>query len=171
MITRQLTGLPRWHSGKESACQCRRHKRWGFDPWGRKIPWRRKWQPTPIFLPGKFHGQRSMASYSPWGRKEHIYTGTTVDYTNTALYLYGAYDSKYFHFYVLIRSSLLICIVFNPHFMDEEIEAERIYLAWPWSDIVRWHGWPTNSELLHLIQGSFPYNLLVFHRRHEACLQ
>ena len=39
--------------------------------------------------------------------------------------------SKYFHFYVLIRSSLLICIVFNPHFMDEEIEAERIYLAWP----------------------------------------
>ena len=101
MITRQLTGLPRWHSGKESACQCRRHKRCGFDPWGRKIPWRRKWQPTPIFLPGKFHGQRSMAGYSPWGRKEHIYTGTTVDYTNTALYLYGAYD---FQIFSLLRS-------------------------------------------------------------------
>ena len=35
-----------------------------------KIPWRRKWQPTPVLLPGKFHGQRSLVSYSPWGRKE-----------------------------------------------------------------------------------------------------
>ena len=39
-----------------------------FDPWVRKIPWRRKWQPTP-FLPGKSHGQRSLAGYSPWGLK------------------------------------------------------------------------------------------------------
>ena len=37
---------------------------------GQKIPWRRKWQPTPVFLPGEFHGQRSLAGYSPWGRKE-----------------------------------------------------------------------------------------------------
>ena len=42
----------------------------GFDPWIRKIPWRRKWQPTPVFLPGKFHGQRSLAGYSPWSCKE-----------------------------------------------------------------------------------------------------
>ena len=41
--------------GKESACQCRRWKRCGFDPWVGKIPWRRKWQPTPVFLPGKSH--------------------------------------------------------------------------------------------------------------------
>ena len=52
--------------GKES----RKHRRRGFDPWIRKIPWRRKWQPTPVFLPGKFHGQRSLAGYSPWGHKE-----------------------------------------------------------------------------------------------------
>ena len=38
--------------------------------WGRKIPWRRKWQPTPVFLPEKSHGQRSLAGYSPWGHKE-----------------------------------------------------------------------------------------------------
>ena len=57
-------GLPRWLSSKESTCQCRR---WRFDPWVRKIPWKRKWQPTPIFLPGKSHGQRSLAGYSPWG--------------------------------------------------------------------------------------------------------
>ena len=48
--------LPWWLSGKESACQCRRHRRRGFDPWVGKIPWRKKWQPTPVFLPGKFHG-------------------------------------------------------------------------------------------------------------------
>ena len=42
----------------------------GFDPWVGKIPWRRKWQPTPVFLPGESHGQRSLVGYSPWGRKE-----------------------------------------------------------------------------------------------------
>ena len=47
--------------------QCRRP---GFDPWGRRIPWRKKWQPTPVFLPGKSHGQRSLAGYSPWGHKK-----------------------------------------------------------------------------------------------------
>jgi len=41
-----------------------------FDPWAEKIPWRRKWQPTPVLLPGKFHGQRSLVGYSPWGHKE-----------------------------------------------------------------------------------------------------
>ena len=46
---------------------CRRR---GFNPWVRKIPWSRKWQPTPIFLPGKSHGQRSLAGYSSWGPKE-----------------------------------------------------------------------------------------------------
>ena len=45
---------------KESAWKCRRHKRHRFDPWVRKIPWRRKWHPVPVFLPGKFHGQKSL---------------------------------------------------------------------------------------------------------------
>ena len=58
---------PWWLSGKESACQC---GRCGFSPWVGKIPWRRKWQPTPVFLPGKSHGQRSLVGYSPWGCKE-----------------------------------------------------------------------------------------------------
>ena len=47
--------------------QCRRPR---FHPWVVKIPWRRKWLPTPIFLPGKFHGQRGLESYSPWVHKE-----------------------------------------------------------------------------------------------------
>ena len=49
-------GLPSWHSGKEPACQCRRCR---FNPWVRKPPWRRKRQPTPVFLPGESHGQKS----------------------------------------------------------------------------------------------------------------
>ena len=59
-------GLPRWQWGKESICRCRRHR---FDSWVRRIPWRRAWQPTLVFLPGKFHGQRSLAGYSSWGCK------------------------------------------------------------------------------------------------------
>ena len=50
--------------GKESACQCRRCRRCRFDSWVWKIPWRRKWQPTPVSLPGKSHGQRSLAGHS-----------------------------------------------------------------------------------------------------------
>ena len=76
-----LSGLPRWLSSKESACQCRRCKRRRFDPWAGKICWRRTWQPTPVFLPGKSHGQRSLGGYSPWGRKE-LYT-TDHTYTQT----------------------------------------------------------------------------------------
>ena len=64
-------------SGKEPSCQCRRHKRHRFDPWVRKIPWRRTWQPTPIFLPGDSHEQRSLVAYSPWGHKELDMTEAT----------------------------------------------------------------------------------------------
>ena len=48
-----LWGFPGGTSGKESACQCRRHERLGFNPWVGKIPWRTEWQPIPVFLPGK----------------------------------------------------------------------------------------------------------------------
>ena len=60
----------KWLSGEESACWCRRHKRFGFNPWVAKIPWRRTWQPTAVFLPGKSHGQRSLVGYSPYNCKE-----------------------------------------------------------------------------------------------------
>ena len=57
-------GFPGGASDRKSACQCRRCR---FNPWVGKIPWRRNWQPTPVCLPGKFHGQRSLVSYSPLG--------------------------------------------------------------------------------------------------------
>ena len=56
-------GASWWCSGKEPTWQSRRLRRQGFSPWIRKIPWRRKWQPIPGFLPGESHGQRSLAGY------------------------------------------------------------------------------------------------------------
>ena len=55
--------LSDYENGKEPACECRRHKTRNFDPWVGKIPWRRTWLPTPLFLPGESHGQRSLTGY------------------------------------------------------------------------------------------------------------
>ena len=71
------SGLPWWLGGKEPACQCRRCKRCRFDPWVRKIPWRREWLHAPVFLPGESHGQRNLAGYSPCGRQESDMTENT----------------------------------------------------------------------------------------------
>ena len=60
-------GLPWWLRGYSVCPHCGRP---GFDPWVGNIPWRRKWQPTPILLPGKSHGWRSLVGYSPRGHKE-----------------------------------------------------------------------------------------------------
>ena len=58
-------GISDCASGKQPICQCRRRKRQGLDPWVEKICWRRKWKPTPVFLPGESYGQRSLEGYSP----------------------------------------------------------------------------------------------------------
>ena len=72
-----VKGFPGGASGEETACQCRRCKRCRFDLWVWKIPWRKAWQPTPVFLPGEAHGQRSLAGYSPYDRKESNVTEAT----------------------------------------------------------------------------------------------
>ena len=71
--------LPRWCGGKESTCQCRRHRRCSFHP----ISWNRKWQPTPVFLTRKHHGQGSLVGYSPWGHKETETTEHSHTHTHT----------------------------------------------------------------------------------------
>ena len=63
----QHKGFPGGSDGKESTCSAGNP---GLIPGSVKIPWRREWQLTPVFLPGEFHGQRSLAGYSPWGCKE-----------------------------------------------------------------------------------------------------
>ena len=74
----QRKDSPGGASGKKSAHQCRRPKRRGFDPWVANIPWSRKWQCAPVFLPGESHGQRSLVGYSPWGHKESYMTERTL---------------------------------------------------------------------------------------------
>ena len=112
-------GLPRWLSEKESLCQCRRRR---FSPWVGKIPWRREWQPTPVFLPGKSHGQKSLAGYSPWGRKE-------LDMTEHEASLP----------YNLVRQVLVL----SPHFMVEKTEARKA--KWFASDDLAVRLWNRNK--------------------------
>ena len=79
--------LPWWLRQWRICLQCRRP---GFHPWVRKIPWRWEWQPAPVFLPGEFHGQRSLAGYTPWGHKESDTTEwLTHTHTHTHTYLLG----------------------------------------------------------------------------------
>ena len=73
-----MMGFPGGASGKEPACQCRRGKK-HFDPWVRKIPCRRAWETTPVYLPGESHGERSLVGYSPQVCKESDMTKATSD--------------------------------------------------------------------------------------------
>ena len=76
-MRRVPVGLPGGASDKKPTCQGRRHKRCRFEPCVGKIPWRKTWQPTPVFSPGESHGQRSLEGYSPWDRKETDRTKVT----------------------------------------------------------------------------------------------
>ena len=89
---------PWWCSGKESACQCRRHS---FDPWDRKIHQRRKWQPIAVFLPGKSHGQRSWAGYHPGGCKESEMTGQLNN--NMQYIILSSLQCWYRYYYLYFR--------------------------------------------------------------------
>ena len=88
----QLLG---WLCGKKSTCQCRRH---GFDPWARKIPWRSKWQLIPVSLPGKAHGQRSLAGCSPWGCKRVGHDLATKQWQEFHLLPHAVDFTSYWHF-------------------------------------------------------------------------
>ena len=79
-------GLPWWFRWLRIQLQCTRP---GFNPWVKKIPWRREWQPTPVFLPRKSHGQSSLVSYSSWGHKE---SDTTEQLTNTLMDIWMVTD-------------------------------------------------------------------------------
>ena len=74
-----LRGFPGVSDSKESACNADL----GFDSWVGKIPFRREWQPTPVFLPGEFHEQRSVVGYSPWGHKESDKIEDLTQHTHT----------------------------------------------------------------------------------------
>ena len=66
-----------------------------FDPWVRKIPWRREWPPTPVFLPGEFHGQSSLGDYCSWGHKESDGTEQLTFSLSLKLYSLKALDVSF----------------------------------------------------------------------------
>ena len=94
----------------------RRHRRYSFNPWVGKIPWSRKWQPTPAFLPGKFHRQRSLAGYYPWGHKELDTTKHTHTHTLhvTHMCMCIIYESVYVLIYnkeIKIKMDSIVAII------------------------------------------------------------
>ena len=116
-------GLPWSLSGKETACHCQRCRRWELDPWVRKIPCRRKWQPTPVFLPKKSHRHRNLAGYSPRGPRgsdmtvhgcmhTHICTWFTMPcYFLIFLFFYNKVIQLYIYmctFFFLIFFSIMV---------------------------------------------------------------
>ena len=87
-------GLPSW---LRQWIICLQYRRPGFDPWVGKIPWRRKWLPTPAFLPGEFHGQWSLVGYSPWGHKELDMLEWLSTYAHTILITLFWYFFMFWH--------------------------------------------------------------------------
>ena len=106
-----VEGFPSWLSGKESACQCRKCV---FYPRVGKIPWRKKWQPTPVFLPGKSHDQRSLVGCSPWGHKESdtIKDMHTWHCRQWLLFTIHTYYSFFpiFTWFFTFRSCVCVCV-------------------------------------------------------------
>ena len=86
-----LLGFLHGTRGKEPACQYRRHKRCGFHPWVGKIPWRRVWQPTPIFLPGESHGQKTLVGNKSTGLQRVEHNWSNLAHTQC---------SSFFHFLI-----------------------------------------------------------------------
>ena len=97
----------------ESTCQCRRPRKLRFDSWVKLIPWRRKWQPTPVLLPGGIHGQRSLAGFSPWGHKESDMAEAAYQQQQQKLYFNYNYliraECKQGVKYILLNWGLLHC--------------------------------------------------------------
>ena len=112
-----ISELPWQLSGKESICQCRRHR---FDPGVGNSPQRRKWQPTPapLFLPGKSHGPRSLAGYSPWVCKR-VRHDLATEHAHTL----------YFYQLILIILILISCVYkFGVNITTDNTEVSRFYM-------------------------------------------
>jgi len=110
-------------AAKESTCQCRRRKRWRSDPRVRQIPWRRKWQPVPVFLPGKSLGQRSLEGCSLWGHKESDIAEHTCMHTQSLGRGQG------------LRANYMTPHVF-PQAFDSKLHTKRIMINGPEMTIV-----------------------------------
>ena len=117
-IVYRKRGFPGGASDKEPTCQCRRHKRCGFNSWVGKLSWRRPLQPTPVLLPGKSQGQRRLMGYSPLGCKKSDMT--KVSQHSTAQHSIQERTDK-------IGTNDCYTIMSNR--MDSEMKVAQLYLT------------------------------------------
>jgi len=118
-------GFPGGVRGKELAYQCRRLKRLSLNPWVRKIPWRRKRPPTPVFLPGKFHGQRSLVSMvSPWCCKSWTQLKQLSTYACVCVYTH-THTHTHTHTYICIYTHRRKKWQTTPVFLPEKSHGQR----------------------------------------------
>ena len=134
-----VCGLPWRFRGKESSCQCSRCR---FDPWVRKIPWRRIWQSTPVFLPGEFHGQRSLTGYSLW---VWALTGTfdfdLVEYIQITVFQYYLGLLLFIPFVMVVVSISSTLIESESHLvMSDSLQPHGLYSLWNSSRPEYWSG-------------------------------
>ena len=103
-----------------------------FNPWVGKIPQRREWLPTPVFLPGEFHGQRSLVGYSPWGRKESD-TAEQLPHICVCIYV-GLPVYRYVHVYVCVHVYTYTCM----YMFDDYIHIQSSSIASFITDMLKW---------------------------------
>ena len=146
-----IRGLSWWLSVKESSCQCRTCRRHRIDPWVRTIPWGKKWQSTPVFLPGKSHRQRSLAGCSPWGRKEsdttewlhfHLVNLNSFHWKENS---YKAHDLciifiKLMYMFLVHLSLPLVLVLSCPALCDLMDSSTRLLCPWEFSRQEYWSG-------------------------------
>ena len=111
-VRHDLVTEPSWDGGKESSWQCRRPKGLELDPWVRKIPCSRKWQPTPVLSPGECYAQRSLAGYSPRGRKQHA-TFTYTDTCNHFCLILGVFTHTHTHTHTHTQYELILTLLIS----------------------------------------------------------
>ena len=135
--------LPRWLRGKDSACQCRILR---FDPWVGKTPWRTGRLPTPVFLPGEFHGQRSLVGYCPWGCKESDVT-------------------EWWTLSPFTVNSLCLCKTGYQSFLSTISHVSQVYQSMGYDSRVPGPH-PGFTQLCHCGQAPSPYLHFLIHKMH-----
>ena len=137
-------GLSRWLSGKESTSQCRRH---GSGSWVKKILWRRNGHPMPVFLPGKSHGQRSLAGHSQWGHKRVGHNLGTKQQQTYHIITITIYVCIYFLSFFFLCMLLLSCFSRVQLCATPETAAHQALpsLGFSWQE--HWSGLPFPSPV------------------------
>ena len=138
-----LTRLPGGSVDKDFTCRCKKHR---FDPWVRKISWRRAWKPTPVFLPGESHRQRSLAGYSPWVCKEQD-TTEVIEHKHKSMLISQTGPVSLFMLLLSHFSSVRLCAT-------PQTAAHQAPRSLGFSRQERWSGLPFPSPICTICRGA-----------------